>query len=134
MLAGGAMSWRSRKQTFVATSSCEAEYIASCLATKEAFWLSRLLSDIHGYGHPPALTIRIDNSGSISHGPKQLDQPAQQACRNTVPLLRDCVAAKKVAFEFVSSENHVADPLTKPLDSVKTENHTAAMGAVPLNS
>eukprot|EP00171_Calliarthron_tuberculosum_P001019 IDg1019t1 len=66
MLAGGAVSWRPRKQTVVATSSCEAESIASCLATKEALWISRLYSDVHGLNDPNPVTIRIHNSGSTS--------------------------------------------------------------------
>ena len=28
LLAGGAISWKSKKQSIVATSSCEAEYVA----------------------------------------------------------------------------------------------------------
>ncbi len=40
MIAGGPVCWRSKKQSIVATSSCEAEYIASCSAAKEAVWLS----------------------------------------------------------------------------------------------
>ncbi len=35
-MAGGPVSWRSKKQTHEATSSCEAEYIALCNASKEA--------------------------------------------------------------------------------------------------
>ncbi len=46
MIAGGPVCWRSKKQSIVATSSCEAEYIASCSAAKEAVWLSRLIADI----------------------------------------------------------------------------------------
>eukprot|EP00171_Calliarthron_tuberculosum_P000235 IDg235t1 len=34
LLSGGAVSWRSKKQTVVATSSCEAEYISVCSAAK----------------------------------------------------------------------------------------------------
>jgi hypothetical protein len=39
MLRGGAISWGSKKQTSVALSSTEAEYVAAAYAAKEAIWL-----------------------------------------------------------------------------------------------
>ena len=44
ILAGGAISWSSKKQASVATSTLEAEYIALAAAAKEALWLFLLLS------------------------------------------------------------------------------------------
>jgi hypothetical protein len=41
MLGGAAISWGSKKQTSVALSSTEAEYIATAHAAKEAVWLRR---------------------------------------------------------------------------------------------
>ena len=64
LIADGAVSWKSKKQTVVATSSCEAEYIASCAATKEAIWLSRLYVDIRLQPKPDTVCIRVDNNGA----------------------------------------------------------------------
>jgi hypothetical protein len=44
-LGSGMISWFSRKQTSVALSTTEAEYMAACLACTEAVWLRKLLSD-----------------------------------------------------------------------------------------
>ena len=38
-LGSGMISWTSRKQTFVALSSTEAEYIPSSLCAREVVWL-----------------------------------------------------------------------------------------------
>ena len=46
MLAGGAVSWKTKRQSVVAMSSTEAEYIALSEATKEAVWMRRLLVEI----------------------------------------------------------------------------------------
>jgi hypothetical protein len=45
-LLGGAVSWKSKKQGVVATSTAEAEYVALSEATKESIWINRLLREI----------------------------------------------------------------------------------------
>ena len=60
-IAGGAVSWKSKKQSCVATSTCEAEYSP----TKEAIWLSRLVSDTTNSRTPQVIKIRVDNNGTI---------------------------------------------------------------------
>ncbi|XP_070026265.1 secreted RxLR effector protein 161-like [Nicotiana tabacum] len=42
-LGGGAISWRSIKQTCVADSTMEAEYVATSEVAKEAVWLGNFL-------------------------------------------------------------------------------------------
>ena len=65
LIAGGAISWKSKKQSCVATSSCEAEYISSCLSSKEAIWLSRVISDILGETQTKHISIGVDNRVAI---------------------------------------------------------------------
>ena len=43
---GGAISWRSVKQSSIADSTMEAEYIAASEAAKEAIWLKNFLMDL----------------------------------------------------------------------------------------
>ena len=45
-LFGGAVSWMSKKQSVVALSTTEAEYMASTHARKEVVWLQRLCSSM----------------------------------------------------------------------------------------
>eukprot|EP00253_Pinus_taeda_P009884 PITA_09884 len=45
-LFGGAVSWMSKKQSVVALSTTEAEYVAATHASKEAVWLQRLCSNM----------------------------------------------------------------------------------------
>ena len=46
LLGGAAISWKSSKQTCVALSTAEAEYIALSAASQEAMWLQQLMSDL----------------------------------------------------------------------------------------
>jgi hypothetical protein len=47
-LGSAMISWSSRKQSSIAQSTAEAEYIAASTASREAVWLRKLLSDLFG--------------------------------------------------------------------------------------
>lgn len=66
-VTNGPVSWKSRKQRVIATSSTESEYIAYSLATKEAMWLKRLLKELE-YDTPDVHKVLIygDNKPAIS--------------------------------------------------------------------
>ena len=66
-LNGGAICWRSVKQTYVADSITEAEYVAASEAAKEAVWLKKFLLDLQVI--PSAdrpITLYCDNSGAVA--------------------------------------------------------------------
>jgi hypothetical protein len=65
LLAGGAISWRSRLQTLVALSSTEAEYVALAEAGQETQWLRQMLEDLN---FPQTEPTRMwqDNQGCIA--------------------------------------------------------------------
>ena len=48
-LGGGTISWRSIKQSCVADSTMEAEYVAASEATKKMVWLRNFLLDLGEY-------------------------------------------------------------------------------------
>ena len=65
MMSGAATSWKSRKQTCVALSTAEAEYVALAGATQEATWMRQLLQDLHHEQTEPTV-IREDNQSAIA--------------------------------------------------------------------
>ena len=65
LMAGGAISWLSQKQTTVALSTAEAEYMALGSATQETIWLRHLLSDLQVNTDYPT-EIFEDNQGAIA--------------------------------------------------------------------
>ena len=46
LFGGMVVSWSSQKQSIVALSSCEAEYIAATSATCQAVWMIRLIREL----------------------------------------------------------------------------------------
>ncbi|CAL1381355.1 unnamed protein product [Linum trigynum] len=66
LLAGGAISWKSAKQSVIATSTMEAEFIACYEATNHGLWLQNF---IYGLGIVDTiakpLKIYCDNSAAV---------------------------------------------------------------------
>ena len=48
-LGGGAVNWRSVKQSSIVDSTMEVEYVAASKATKESVWLKNFLMDLGMY-------------------------------------------------------------------------------------
>lgn len=64
MMAGGAVSWRSRLQLTVALSSTEAEYRAVTEAGQELLWLRTMLLKF-GFEDKEPTILHSDNLGAI---------------------------------------------------------------------
>jgi hypothetical protein len=63
-LAGGVVTWSSKKQPTTALSSMEAEYMALASAIRKALWLCSMLAEL-GYLSPLPTHISVDNHGTI---------------------------------------------------------------------
>ncbi|KAL4013592.1 hypothetical protein IC575_025764 [Cucumis melo] len=65
-LNGGAVVWRNIKQSCIADSTMEAEYVAACEAAKEAVWLKKFLTDLEVVPNMHlTITLYCDNSGAV---------------------------------------------------------------------
>ena len=66
MLAGGALSWKSVKQTLLAFSTMQAEFVACYEAITQAIWLKNLIS---GFGIVDSISkplkIYYDNRSAV---------------------------------------------------------------------
>jgi hypothetical protein len=58
------ISWQSRKQSNIALSTVEAEYIAACSASCKAIWIRKLLTCLFDL-EMEATTILCDNQSCI---------------------------------------------------------------------
>ncbi|GAU37763.1 hypothetical protein TSUD_102800 [Trifolium subterraneum] len=59
------ISWSSKKQTVVALSTCEAEYISACYVTCQGVWLLSLLKEMKMY-QQDEFELMVDNNSAIS--------------------------------------------------------------------
>ena len=120
----GAISWSSKKQGTVATSSSEAEYQALAAAVQEAVYLRSLLTVM---GHPPrsATVISEDNHNQscmkIAHNPVM--QKRSKHIDTKFHFIREKVEDTTVELTYCSTGDMVADALTKGLARTKLEQH-----------
>ena len=108
------MSWQSRMQTSVALSSMEAEYMATTAATQKALWQSRLLQQLGMHITLP-IVIFEDNKAAILFSDHPGDHRTTKHINTLVEFTRDHVNKGDVKLEFVTTQEQLADAMTKPL-------------------
>jgi hypothetical protein len=112
-LAGGAVSWVSRKQKTVALSSTEAEYMCLSDTTRQIVWIESLFKELNFDISNVALCG--DNQGAIFLA----SNPAQEHRSKHIDIryhyIRECVEGKKVILHYVPTMEQIADIMTKCL-------------------
>ena len=106
------ISWRTTKQSTVALSSCEAEYMAMAEATKEAIYLRNLCLSMN-LKQKDKIVLFTDNSAAL----KLSENSGKQHNRTKHIDIRFHFIREQnnFVYDHVSSENNLADILTKPL-------------------
>ena len=127
ILGGGTTSWSSKKQSAVALSSTEAEYIAGGHTAKEAVWLRRLLSEL-GQDMTEPTILHIDNQSSIAlaHNPKFHDRTKHVDIQHH--FLREKVENNELLLQYLPTNEQPANLLTKGLSREKHETFTKKIG------
>ena len=65
-LGGGAVAWRSAKQTIITRSTMESEFVALGIASSEVEWLKNFLANIPlGMKPTPTISIHCDSQSTI---------------------------------------------------------------------
>lgn len=123
----GPVSWRSRKQTTVALSTAEAEYVALASAAQEAVWLRKLHEDL-GYSSREPTTILEDNQSAIAMAKNPQFHGRAKHIDIRHHFVRELVEEKAIQLVYCASEEMIADLLTKGLTGARTLKIREMMG------
>ena len=133
-LGGAAISWSSRLQATIAQSTTEAEYVAGSEASKDAIWLREMMADL-GLSGPassggvlPATVIHVDNQSAMTLYETTLVPTRTRHVKVGFSAVKQRVDEGEVAFKWVSTEEQVADILTKALERGKIERFRQGLG------
>ena len=124
-VGGTALSWKYQKQSTVAQSTAESEYIAACSVSKECVYLKQLLFEL---AYPVNITVYCDSKAAIA----MIMNPVQrQKCKAFLVVyhyVRECHKVKRLRYEFLSGALQPADMFTKPLPFVTLSRHMKEVG------
>ena len=128
-LNGGAVSWKSSKQSTTADSTTEAEYIAASEAAKEGVWIRKFLEELQVFPEVERpLTLWCDNTGAIAQAKEPRSHSRSKHIERKYHVIRDFVEKGYIAMQKIPSADNVADPLTKPLAQAVLDRHLEKMG------
>ena len=129
-LGGRLVSWFSKKQHSVSTSTAEAEYIAAGSCCAQILWMKNQLMD---YGLVLRdIPIYCDNTSAIAIS----DNPVQHSRTKHIDIrhhfIREHVEQGTVKLIYVPTDKQLADIFTKPLDEATFNRLVSELGMLNL--
>ncbi|GJU79829.1 putative ribonuclease H-like domain-containing protein [Tanacetum coccineum] len=122
------ISWQCKKQTIVATSTTEAEYVAAVNCCGQVLWVQNQLLD---YGFNFMNTkIHIDNESTICIVKNPVYHSKTKHIEIRHHFIRDCYEKKLISVEKIHTDLNVADLLTKPFDGPRFNYLVVSIGMV----
>ena len=128
-LGSAMISWFSRKQSSVALSTAEVEYIATCSTSCEAIWFRKLLSRLFNL-ELDTTVILCNNQSCIKMTENPVFHDRSKHIEIRYFYIRDMMQKGAIKLQYVSTDEQVADILTKPLSRVKFEHFRDKLGVV----
>lgn len=144
MFAGGPISWASKKQKSVATSTTDAEYMALSECSRQAMWLSHLFTEL---GFPSyamnasqqvnlmtpdteqtLVELKGDNQASIRLVKNNQISGRLKHIDIAYHYIRDLQNQGLINVSYISTNDMTADGLTKPLAKIKFEQFLTLLG------
>ena len=131
-LAGGAVSWKSSRQTLITRSTFEAELCALDATGTEAEWLHGLMSMLPVVSKPlPAISVHCDSRTTIDKiRSVKYNAKTKRHIQVRLKSIRGLVSDRVIAIEFIGTQDNIADPLTKGLEHAVVLKSRLGMGLV----
>ena len=132
-LGGGAVTWRSARQTIIARSTMESEFVALEMAGSEAEWLKNFLANIPlGMKPTPSVSMHCDCQSAIAIAKNKSYNGKNRHIQLRHNLVKQLLKSGTISIDYVKSERNLADPLTKPLGRKMILETSRGMGLKPL--
>src|SRR3954468_22300926 len=129
ILNGGAVSWCSCKESVVAGSTCEAEYMAASEAAHEAIWMKEFITDLGVIPNASGpINLFCDNTGAIALAKEPRFHKKTRHIKRRFNSIHENVQDGDIEICKVHTDLNVADLLTKPLPKAKHDQHQNSMG------
>jgi len=107
------ISWASKRQTIIAMSTAEAEYISVASCCTQLFWMKHQLEDYHINAN--SIPIYCDNIAAICLSKNPILHSRAKHIEIKHHFIRDYVQKGILDIQFIDTEHQCADIFTKPL-------------------
>ncbi|GJY72804.1 putative ribonuclease H-like domain-containing protein [Tanacetum coccineum] len=124
------ISWQCKKQTIVANSTTEAEYVAAANCCGQVLWIQNQMMD---YGFNFMNTrIHIDNESTISVIKNPVAHSRTKHIEIRFHFIRDCYEKRLIEVIKIHTDSNVADLLTKGFDVTRFNFLVVSIGMLTL--
>ena len=131
MLASLAISWKSIKQSLIASSSMFVEFVACCGASSQAVWLRNLILKLQVFDSisRPIVTY-CDNNAVVFYSKNNKTSKGSKHMEIKYSTIKDLVKKGDIVIEHIRTESMLAGPLTKCLKPIAFKEHVVNMGVI----
>ncbi|KAI3655823.1 hypothetical protein MP638_003036, partial [Amoeboaphelidium occidentale] len=118
------------KQTLVATSTAESEYIALSTASNTAIWLRSLYCYVMNTVEVDPITIYSDNNACISIATTDSVTNANKHIELRFHIVKDRIIRNLINVKYVCTDKQLADIMTKHLPPPQHQEFTKQLGVL----
>ena len=116
LVGNAAVTWASKKQRTIASSTTEAEYVSMCQASKNIVWATRFIKELHlekALNNSP-IQLLGDNQGALG----LIENPEHHSRTKHIDVqyhyVREVTDDGLISIGYVPTSDMIADVLTKP--------------------
>ena len=132
-LGGATFSRKSSKQTVIARSTMEYEFIALDKCGEEAEWLCNFQEDILRWRKVvPPICIHCDSPSTIGRAQNSMYNGKSIHIHRKYYTIRQLLSTGVISLDFLISKDNITDPLTKGLNRELVEKSSREMGLKPI--
>ena len=130
ILAGGAITWGSHRQSIVAQSSTEAEYVSLGQHVQQGLYLKHLIISADFSVNVSNILTYVDNNGAIALASDWIFRKRTKHIEVKYHLVRYQVIEKNFTLQYISTDMMTADMFTKQLPYSSFIKHRSTMMGV----
>ena len=123
------IAWKTKKQTLVADSTCECEYVALAEATKEANFLRQYFAELT-QAPRKTVTIYVDNQSSIALAHHHAFHKRSKHIDTKYHFVRSYLENQYIKVIYVPTADNIADIFTKAVNGQKLLSFACMRGTI----
>ncbi|KAF4144759.1 putative polyprotein [Phytophthora infestans] len=109
------ISWYSKKQSTVALSTAEAEYIAAATTVQDCLWVKQLIDELKRRVKGDNVILHVDNQSAIKNMENDVTTARMKHINIKFHFIRDAIRNEGISIRYCPTTEMKADILTKPL-------------------